>query len=647
MRNAGKALLGWLTGVSLVAGQTLTPFPAAEPSARGVSVEGVEPVSRRSLGNAGLFVGVNEFDDQTLSPLRYAVNDAIAQAHLFVLDLKLIPPANTTLLLAGEPNSAVTKAQKAALEHAGVRMEKATKPRLLNELNRTTRYPQGQADLVIVSLSSHGFEESGMAYVMPADGLRSYLRDTGLSLKTVEEQLEGCKAGKRLLIVDACREKAARDEKSLGKAMDRVWRDALARAQGQAVLASCDVGQFSFEDPKLGHGVFTYHLLEALGGKAATDPQGLITLGHVSDYVARSVNDWVVRNRPGSSLDGAQKPWFKGPNEARDIPLAVSRAIAVKHRDGAARLQRALDTLTDARKKYRTTLTPEIEGQVEQAARKLDPDKVLTLVEQMETLSNPSEALARGFVGWWNAEGKKLAGVESPTPVSAPLVSAPAAVLPSPPVAAPVPPTALAAVAPPKPVMAAVRARPRIAIDVRFAPQFEASEASRRLFTDRLLAELNRGGEFEVVMGSVVSPAYLGTSKSPPRAPSLTTSSKKTSMIPPPVTIRSGADFSLRIEGQKALRAFRPANIGGFITVTGMYFAKAEVNMGWRLENAQGVMVKNDVVQVSKESEKSFSTTKTQSPTTVLRDHPIIDLALDEALGRMTGQIRAAILGAR
>src|SRR5947209_3732763 len=55
-------------------------------------------------GNAALFLGVNQFDDQRLRPLSFAVNDAIAQAYVFVLQLRLIPPANCTLLLSGEPS---------------------------------------------------------------------------------------------------------------------------------------------------------------------------------------------------------------------------------------------------------------------------------------------------------------------------------------------------------------------------------------------------------------------------------------------------------------------------------------------------------------------------------------------------------------
>ena len=65
-----------------------------------------EPLmSTAPSGNAGVFVGVNLFDkDESLNSLAYAVNDAVETAYAFAIELKLIPPANCTILISGEPN---------------------------------------------------------------------------------------------------------------------------------------------------------------------------------------------------------------------------------------------------------------------------------------------------------------------------------------------------------------------------------------------------------------------------------------------------------------------------------------------------------------------------------------------------------------
>ena len=63
------------------------------------------PLAKKApQGNAGLFVGVNKFPrDAGLSELAFAVHDAIELAHLFVFELKLIPPRTVSYCSAANP----------------------------------------------------------------------------------------------------------------------------------------------------------------------------------------------------------------------------------------------------------------------------------------------------------------------------------------------------------------------------------------------------------------------------------------------------------------------------------------------------------------------------------------------------------------
>jgi len=317
---------------------------AATDGGRGVTVV---PVSATApSGNAGLFVGVNQFNvDTALRPLNFAVNDAVAQAHLFCLELKLIPPGNCHLALAGEPTTDSTKTQLAALCQAGIARTDASKAQILRALLSLSAVGHDTADLLVVSISSHGFEERGQPYAMPSDGLRGALEDTGLSIGTVEQRLQDSRAGKRLLLIDACRERPATDTRGAEQAMSSAFRSALAAAEGQATLASCDAGQLSLENTDLGHGVFTHFLLEALRGKAVADTRGFITLGAVSDYVAGAVNDWVMRNKPNVDRSAAQRPWFKGPLDAKQIPLAVDPGVRARLGAFKAAVAQTVDAL--------------------------------------------------------------------------------------------------------------------------------------------------------------------------------------------------------------------------------------------------------------------------------------------------------------
>jgi TPR repeat protein len=335
-----KGLIRWrlaLAGILLAAGM------ARADGQKGITVAPIADAA--PSGNVALFVGVDRFrDDPGLNPLHFAVDDAVAQAHLFVIELKLVPAANCYLALEGDPSDDAGKQALADLVNAGAHQVEGQKTDVLKCLLAVKNADSSSSDLAIVSISSHGFEENGVAYAMPSDGLRGMLSDTGLSINTLEQNLTESKAGKRLLLIDACREKATNDSKGGDTPMTAAFHEAFASARGQATLESCDVGQISYEDQTLHHGVFTYYLLQALRGQAAANDEGFITLGSVGKYVASGVDDWVSQNKPGQ---GVQKPSYQGPYEAADIPLAVDPDVRRKLSAFHSEVQNTISKLRD------------------------------------------------------------------------------------------------------------------------------------------------------------------------------------------------------------------------------------------------------------------------------------------------------------
>ena len=55
------------------------------------------------------------------------------------------------------------------------------------------------------------------------------------------------------------------------------------------VIAAAKPEQRSWEDEKLQHGIFTYHLLEALSGKADNNEDGYVSIQEVVSYLQREV----------------------------------------------------------------------------------------------------------------------------------------------------------------------------------------------------------------------------------------------------------------------------------------------------------------------------------------------------------------------
>jgi len=66
--------------------------------------------------------------------------------------------------------------------------------------------------------------------------------------------------------------------------------------EGKLVLAASAEDQLSWEDPKLGHGVFTYFLIEGLKGEADLDGDYRVTVKELSEYLKKEVPEYVEKS---------------------------------------------------------------------------------------------------------------------------------------------------------------------------------------------------------------------------------------------------------------------------------------------------------------------------------------------------------------
>jgi tetratricopeptide (TPR) repeat protein len=151
-------------------------------------------------------------------------------------------------------------------------------------------------DTVLLAFAGHGlhFQGDTDSYFCPTDASLQD-RQNLLSLREVYKQLEGCKAGFKLLLVDACRNDPFQDLSRASKEFDgdSVTRPQVAEPPG-GVLAffSCSRAEKAFEHDELKHGVFFHFVIEALKGGAAAGSDE-VTLAGLSDYVSRRVADFV------------------------------------------------------------------------------------------------------------------------------------------------------------------------------------------------------------------------------------------------------------------------------------------------------------------------------------------------------------------
>lgn len=150
-------------------------------------------------------------------------------------------------------------------------------------------------DTVVVAFAGHGVQFKGEkeSYFCPRDA-EIKDRSTLIDLKDVYRQLDACRARRKLLLVDACRNDPLSD---LARSRASVDLESVTRPQTESVpegivaLFSCSAGQRAYEHPDLKHGVFFHHVIEALSGGAA-DKSGDVTLSSFLNYVQRETQTY-------------------------------------------------------------------------------------------------------------------------------------------------------------------------------------------------------------------------------------------------------------------------------------------------------------------------------------------------------------------
>jgi hypothetical protein len=273
--------------------------PASRPRSGAGEPEPPEPAQGPGERFA-LLVGVNAYQHEKLRPLRYAVRDAAELGQV--------------LQGAGYRVTVLTDAKgtRANIEHH------------LEILLRRCR----KGDTVVVALAGHGvqFEGKPDAYFCPHDA-RPFpdAADSLVSLGRIYEAMDRSFTGMKVLLVDACRDDPGATRDARGITADGAPRP----PQGVAALFSCRAGEQAYESDQLEHGVFFYHVLEGLRGRAK-DADGEVTFAGLAAYVQKQVPRTVgglvgggARQSPNLKADYATEPVLVSRNDPGPQPGAV------------------------------------------------------------------------------------------------------------------------------------------------------------------------------------------------------------------------------------------------------------------------------------------------------------------------------------
>jgi uncharacterized caspase-like protein len=190
----------------------------------------------------------------------------------------------------------------------------ADRKKLLEELDNLKNSKVKADDLLVVFFAGHGdlLTANGKAPLEPTTG-RGLTADSGMFVFCCPNYLPGKAAttaisGQELFEALAgirCRKLVLLDTCHSGGAVEaNLLRRFIPNGQGPFVIAACDQSEKSFEDNKLGHGVFTYAVLEAFGkkfGKADANLDGKLSPRELYDYVSERVPALMKEVKPGNT----------------------------------------------------------------------------------------------------------------------------------------------------------------------------------------------------------------------------------------------------------------------------------------------------------------------------------------------------------
>lgn len=245
-----------------------------------------------------LAVGINKYENEALN-LNYAKPDAIS----FGSQMK-------------EQSSSI---------YSGVVLhqlfdEEASRDRILAKI-KELQVQISPNDVFIFYYAGHGSMVDDDFFLVSANASRLYdnqkMTEYGIEASELQQAMLEIKALKQLIIMDACQsggsvevlaQRGAPEEKAIAQ---------LSRSSGIHVMASAGSEQYASEFESLGHGLFTYLLLEGLAGGADGAPKD----GKVTIYELKSFLDDQV---PELSIKYKGSPQYPHTfSRGQDFPIVI------------------------------------------------------------------------------------------------------------------------------------------------------------------------------------------------------------------------------------------------------------------------------------------------------------------------------------
>lgn len=288
-------LIIWTLTSSTIDGQTVNDPPARQLQ-QLASVKNLPTKAKRWA----LIIGIDQYVDSQISPLKGAANDARSLADSLVRHAGF--PADQVIVLASDQPT-------------------ERQPTRVNILRRLSNIASAvpKDGLLLVSFAGHGMERGGRAYLLPSDAQISdeitFLEDTAVSVERMKERIKATGVKQVLVLLDACRNDPG-GRADAPNNLTPAYVNALnfdirnQEVEAFAILYATAVGQRAYEYSEKRQGYFTWAVVDGLKGAAANE-RGEVTLSQLLKYVQEAVPKRITidlgaskQQRPFATIEG-------------------------------------------------------------------------------------------------------------------------------------------------------------------------------------------------------------------------------------------------------------------------------------------------------------------------------------------------------
>ena len=213
-----------------------------------------------------IVVGINQYQNKKMS-LNYALADATSFKDELEKDVKSVIANVKTYFVTDDA------ASKKGITDAFAAVQQNAKPQ----------------DVFIFYYAGHGvIGKDKEFYLVPTDvsdlaNVQTELEQKGIPSKLLQQYAIDIQAQKQLFILDACQSAGAFETLMSNDGNQQKSLAVVARSTGTHWMAASGAKQYANEFASLGHGVFTYILLQALKGEAASNKQ--VTVNRLKNFL--------------------------------------------------------------------------------------------------------------------------------------------------------------------------------------------------------------------------------------------------------------------------------------------------------------------------------------------------------------------------